>query len=114
MVAFFGESIASRADIAGCADTSPSGFHAPVHRGDQGSRRGGHDAVFQALPGDWLGNRRIRGVCILHRGLGESATPRVCAKYVLPKILLSVGSRLNDYHYSLFPIVLHYRFDGAL
>ncbi len=85
MIAFFRESVASRADTAGCADASPSCFHASVHRGDQGSGRGGHDAVFQALPGNWLGNRRIRGVCILHRGLGESTAPRVCAKYVLPR-----------------------------
>jgi hypothetical protein len=96
MIAIFGESVASRADTAGCADASPSSFHASVHRGDQGSGRGGHDAVFQALPGNWLGNRRIRGVCILHRGLGEGTAPRVCAKYVLAGLLLSVGSCLND------------------
>jgi hypothetical protein len=88
MIAVFGESVASRADAARCADASPSGFHASVHRGDQGSGRGGHDAVFQALPCNWLGNRRIGGVCILHRGLGEGTTPGVCAKYVLPTVFI--------------------------
>ena len=86
MIAFLGESVASRTDTAGCADEPPSCFHAPVYRGDQGSGRGGHYAVFQALPSNWLGNRRIRGVCILYRGLGEGTTPRVCAKYVLPRL----------------------------
>jgi hypothetical protein len=77
MIAFFGESVASRADAAGCVDTSPSGFHASVHRGDLGSGRGGHDAVFQALSGNRVGNRRIRGVCILHHGPGEGMTPHL-------------------------------------
>lgn len=56
MIAFFGESVASRTDTTRCADASPSGFHASVHRGNQGSGRGGHNAVFQALPSNWLGN----------------------------------------------------------
>jgi hypothetical protein len=31
MIAFFGESLASSPDTAGCADAPPSGFHASIH-----------------------------------------------------------------------------------
>lgn len=88
MIAFFGEPVASRADTAGCADASPSGVYASVYRGNQGSGRGGHDTVFQALPSNRLGSRRIRGICILHRGLGEGTTPSVCTKYVIPRLFV--------------------------
>ena len=114
MVAFVGESLASSTDTAGCADASPSGFYASVHRSNQGSGCSCHDALFQAVPSNWLGNRRIGGVCIVHRGSGEGTAPCVCAKYVPPRffVIYRLSQRLN--HYSVFRIVLHYRFDSAL
>jgi len=113
MIALFGESLASCTDITGCADAPPRGFHASVYGSDQGEGRGRHDSIFQVVSSNRLREGGFGGLCVVHRGPGQSTTPRICAAYALPRRPLHRLVSMTILC-SVFPTLLHHRFDGAL